>query len=858
MKRLILILGICLFAIPMFAAVEHDDCDARFAAYIGTNTYQFSPWLSGELGTVRMYAILSYQEAAYRKEFGRAFWRLDVVGPDDATRLVFSTSGVARIDARGAAMADVIWDGHDEAGQLVEPGTYHYIFHARYLRDGAARHAPAAYEELEVAPKDEAFASMGEFVVDYLLDPETSSHLRASTLATSCQVQQNAPLEAGFGYNFYYGSTHSHSNYSDGGQPLTNCTSGNAYGSGNFDPAAVFGYARNNAGLDYWLINEHNHLIQDALQTQGQLSEANVKARYASGLAAANTATVNGSFVGLYGMEWGVLTNADQGHVTLIETPKLFGWETCSTCTGATAECTPGSNCYFDIYTPKRFGYLTLYQRSVENPSSAGPLGIFAHPDATHFDGFAFNANADAAMQGIAVRSGLAFTTNTDCGTANVGSTDYSPRWNSALVKGFHLAPTGDHDSHCDNFGLGLPTRTVYLIRNNTSPVLTKANLLAAHKARHFFASEDPNAQLVFATSDGAHVMGDIFSVTGTSVTLRAATYDPNGEGVSRIELWRGQIGGTAPTAAYKTFTSVSSMSSTETGTSGQQFWYYVKVVQADGNNIWSAPMWVTFGGTACTDTTAPAVTISAPSNGATIGCTATTIKVSASDAAGVASVQVSIDGGAFTNAPFNSSTGFYELSWTPAAGTHTINAKATDSSCNANVGNASQVTVTASCGGGTTTQILLNPGFDSGDVNWTHSTGVVTNSTGETPHGGAWYAWLDGYGSAHTDTLYQQVTIPAAATAATLKFFLHVDTDETTTTTAFDTLKVQIRNSSNTVLATLATYSNLNAAAGYTTKQFDLLAYKGQTIRVYFLGVEDTTLQTSFVVDTTSLNVTQ
>ena len=59
-------------------------------------------------------------------------------------------------------------------------------------------------------------------------------------------------------------------------------------------------------------------------------------------------------------------------------------------------------------------------------------------------------------------------------------------------------------------------------------------------------------------------------------------------------------------------------------------------------------------------------------------------------------------------------------------------------------------------------------------------------------------------------------------------------------------------------MLATLATYSNLNAAAGYSTKTFDLLAYKGQTIRVYFLGVEDSTLQTSFVVDTTSLNVTQ
>src|SRR3954447_21085775 len=116
MKRFLLLIAICVSALPLFAAPEHDDCDSRFAAYIGTNTYQFSPWLSGELGTVRMYAILSYQEAAYRKELGRAYWRLDVSGPQDASRLVFSTSGVARIDARDAALADAIWDGHDESG----------------------------------------------------------------------------------------------------------------------------------------------------------------------------------------------------------------------------------------------------------------------------------------------------------------------------------------------------------------------------------------------------------------------------------------------------------------------------------------------------------------------------------------------------------------------------------------------------------------------------------------------------------------------------------------------------------------------------------------------------------------------
>jgi len=52
----------------------------------------------------------------------------------------------------------------------------------------------------------------------------------------------------------------------------------------------------------------------------------------------------------------------------------------------------------------------------------------------------------------------------------------------------------------------------------------------------------------------------------------------------------------------------------------------------------------------------------------------------------------------------------------------------------------------------------------------------------------------MDGYGTTHTDTVMQTVTIPAGATAATLTLFLHIDSAETSTTTAFDTLTVQVR----------------------------------------------------------------
>lgn len=165
------------------------------------------------------------------------------------------------------------------------------------------------------------------------------------------------------------------------------------------------------------------------------------------------------------------------------------------------------------------------------------------------------------------------------------------------------------------------------------------------------------------------------------------------------------------------------------------------------------------------------------------------------------------------------------------------------------------------SSGGGTTQQLLGNPGFENGSANpapWTVTAGVIdSNSTSEPPHTGTWKAWLNGYGSVHTDTVLQSVVIPSTTTTATLSFWLHIDTAETSTGTAYDTLKIQIRNSSGTVLSTLASYSNLSAKAGYAQASFDLTSYKGQTIQIYLIGVEDSSLKTSFVVDDFLLNVT-
>ena len=185
--------------------------------------------------------------------------------------------------------------------------------------------------------------------------------------------------------------------------------------------------------------------------------------------------------------------------------------------------------------------------------------------------------------------------------------------------------------------------------------------------------------------------------------------------------------------------------------------------------------------------------------------------------------------------------------------GTHVLTAKAFDAAGNSALSSAVNFSVNNTTA---TQQLVLNSGFESGSTNWSASSGVITNDASVSAHAGSWKAWMNGYGSAHTDTLYQQVSIPSNATSATLGFWLKITSDETTTTQAYDTLKIQVRNSSGSLLATLATYSNLNKGSSYVQRTFDLSAYKGQTVRVYFEGIEGSTVATSFIVDDVTVNV--
>lgn len=147
------------------------------------------------------------------------------------------------------------------------------------------------------------------------------------------------------------------------------------------------------------------------------------------------------------------------------------------------------------------------------------------------------------------------------------------------------------------------------------------------------------------------------------------------------------------------------------------------------------------------------------------------------------------------------------------------------------------------------------NPGFEDGTTGWTATANVITDSAGERAHTGHGKAWLGGYGVKHTDTLFQDVAIPANVTTVTVSFYLHISTEEEGNQ-AFDTLKVSVRNAQGAVLKNLATYSNLQSQPGYRLRTFDLSAFRGKTIRLFFQANEDNGSQTSFVLDDFSIAV--
>jgi serine protease len=159
-------------------------------------------------------------------------------------------------------------------------------------------------------------------------------------------------------------------------------------------------------------------------------------------------------------------------------------------------------------------------------------------------------------------------------------------------------------------------------------------------------------------------------------------------------------------------------------------------------------------------------------------------------------------------------------------------------------------------------TELLVNPGFETGKLGPWHATaGVLKKKSSRFPaRSGSWLARLGGRTAPRTDTLAQTVTVAppnGKYGAATFSFWLEIKTSDPANR-AHDQLKVQELTTGGKVLRTLATFSNLNAVGHYVQHTFSLKAssYQGQPIILKFTGTETLAGHTtSFLIDNTALN---
>lgn len=350
--------------------------------------------------------------------------------------------------------------------------------------------------------------------------------------------------------NWYAGTMHAHSDYSDGDVDNV-CNGANS-------PTCCYGVGNGALNFDYMGIADHNHNEGTAMTPAKYLSGVTESAAYT---------TANPGFVGLYGMEWGTISTG--GHLWVYGIDSLIGWNAAN----------------YHIFCAKG-DYTTLINLINARP---GAFASICHPNATDVNnifGTAYNAAYDQALVGITVRNGPASSTNTTY--SDPPGANYSSFYNTLLSKGYHVGPVVDLDNHNSaTMGKSNEGRTFVLATS-----LTKNEVYDAYRLMRFYASDDYNVRVTF-TESTTNWMGSILTAN-YNPQLLVNVNDLGGEVTSSIQIWHGVPGSGAAPTLLTSNTNSASLSFTHTLSTGNSFYYYAEITQADGDKMWTAPIWFT------------------------------------------------------------------------------------------------------------------------------------------------------------------------------------------------------------------------------------------------------------------------
>ncbi len=363
----------------------------------------------------------------------------------------------------------------------------------------------------------------------------------------------------------YFGQLHSHTEYSDGAGSL----------------AEAYQYAMNAKDVDYLIVTDHSNYF-DTSSTATVSSYYNLSSLEKSGTqikwenARATAAEYNAKstdFVAAYGYE--MTWSSGPGHTNTFNT---YGVVSRNNRQLNDKLGYAGMHLYNDLMVNAdrgldENGNPVSHTKYIENAPVVSQLN---HPGVTFgtFDEYAgYNEARDEIICLIEVGNGSGSVLNSGYWRS------YS-EYDKCLAMGWHVAPTNNQDNHGRRWGDSNTHRSVILTND-----FTEAGLYRAMSQRRVYATEDQNLTIYYYLN-GA-LMGDIIQTNDAKVHITADISDPNGERISTVSV----IGENGLTV--QTYTVTGSSCKLDVTIDNTQPFYYLKIVEADGDIAVTAPVWV-------------------------------------------------------------------------------------------------------------------------------------------------------------------------------------------------------------------------------------------------------------------------
>ncbi len=441
------------------------------------------------------------------------------------------------------------------------------------------------------------------------------------------------------GYNVYYGHLHNHSDASD-----------EVYST----PSSQYLYAKNTAQLDFFGLANHDHDDNFTLAKWNIIKST------------ADLYNQNGVFTTFYGFEWS--STYLYGHIAVINTADY-----CYSKSSIHTEAPIVSN-FNDLMiwlSNRSNGVAFLNHPGAFAPQVAGSNYEFSNGTANgHFKSAPSNQ-----IVGMELWNKTNYFDNYYDNQNKLGfnTTDNKGYYDEALARGWKIGAMGSLDNHAQTWSLGSNQARMAILANN----LTRADLLAAIQAKRFYSTEDANLALSFKI--GGQEMGSSITTPGSKSVNVIVSDGNSNDTFFKIILHKGSFSTdpniNTPNITHQyTWTSTSIIPNQACSTSVEAVagdYYYVEVIQDDGNRAISSPIWIT-------GNLPPTCTITTPLSGSEFNAPASiTLNAYAADPDNtITQVEFYMDNQTTPIATVNNSPYSYTLN-NVAAGTYNITAKA-------------------------------------------------------------------------------------------------------------------------------------------------------------------------------------